>query len=852
MRVSSAKIAVFFLILSICSCSSVKRLHDGELLLTKNTVKIDGDVNNTDEINGLLAQQPNTTLLGIPIRLHIYNLARENADSIFDHKLKSHLDSMTAFDKFISKKQLAKVADYKISFNHWLKKTGEAPVVYDEKKAKKSAAKLSLFYESKGYFNNEVHFATDTANVEHKKVEVNYNVTKNKPYYLDSITSNIASKEVDSIYNLHKNETLLHEGDQFNFYSFEAERDRLSSLFLNNGIYKFQPSSIFFDVKIDTIPAHNDTRVPVAIRVDNYGVRTTDSIKETPYRVHTVKDVNIYSDYNTTYTNDSLKQVHYKGYTIYYHDKLRFKPKALTDAVAIAPNEVYSDQNRSLTYKQISNLQTFKYPGIEYNYADSTKAKLSSNIYLSPRPKFSLGFNTDVTHSNIQDFGISFSTSVISRNIFRGAETLELALRGSVGSSKDTRIPNNNFFNLSEFGGDIRLNFPRIWFPINTDKYIPKSMTPQTRLSLGTTFQKNIGLDKQSLSTILRYSWNPNNKVKNSFDLMNVQFVRNTNIDRFFSVYQNTYSQLNDISDAYKGNTNYYDENGNLTIPQGTTAYIADALAGNINGLSPGTNDYNVVRRIEERRKRLTANNLIFASSFTHTINTRQGFDDHSFYQFRAKLELAGNTLSAFSKVIDFNKSDDGKNQVFGVPYSQYVKTELDYIKYFEIFGGDVLAFRSFFGFAIPYGNSDNIPFIRSYFAGGSNDNRAWQAYALGPGRTNNVNDFNEANLKIALNLEYRFKIFGSLNGALFADAGNIWNALDNTDNKEAVFENLSSLQELALGTGVGLRYDFGFFVIRFDTGFKTYNPSREAGNRWFTDYNFRSVVYNIGINYPF
>ena len=162
------------------------------------------------------------------------------------------------------------------------------------------------------------------------------------------------------------------------------------------------------------------------------------------------------------------------------------------------------------------------------------------------------------------------------------------------------------------------------------------------------------------------------------------------------------------------------------------------------------------------------------------------------------------------------------------------------------------MAFRSFFGIAIPYGNSDNIPFTRSYFAGGSNDNRAWNPYSLGPGSTQNVNDFNEANLKIALNLEYRFPIVGDFKGALFADAGNIWNVWDNVDDPDATFTGFDSLSELALGTGLGLRYDFTYFVFRVDYGFKTYNPALEASRRWFSEYNFANGELQIGINYPF
>ena len=159
---------------------------------------------------------------------------------------------------------------------------------------------------------------------------------------------------------------------------------------------------------------------------------------------------------------------------------------------------------------------------------------------------------------------------------------------------------------------------------------------------------------------------------------------------------------------------------------------------------------------------------------------------------------------------------------------------------------------RNFFGIAIPYGNSTNIPFARSFFAGGANDNRAWTAFNLGPGSSNTQDEFNEANLKIALSLEYRFNVFGKFNGAFFTDVGNIWNVLDDVDDPAATFDGFGSLQDIAVGTGFGLRYDFGFFVGRFDIGFKTYNPALEMGDRWFNEFNFSKAVYNIGINYPF
>ncbi|MCB0382299.1 MAG: BamA/TamA family outer membrane protein, partial [Psychroserpens sp.] len=134
----------------------------------------------------------------------------------------------------------------------------------------------------------------------------------------------------------------------------------------------------------------------------------------------------------------------------------------------------------------------------------------------------------------------------------------------------------------------------------------------------------------------------------------------------------------------------------------------------------------------------------------------------------------------------------------------------------------------------------------------GPNDIRAWSAYNLGPGSSLSTNEFNEANMKITLSAEQRFNLVGRFNGAIFVDAGNIWNVLDNVEDEEATFEGFRSLKDIAVGSGFGLRYDFSFFVLRLDVGFKTYDPSRPDGARWFKDYNFANAVYNIGINYPF
>ena len=155
-------------------------------------------------------------------------------------------------------------------------------------------------------------------------------------------------------------------------------------------------------------------------------------------------------------------------------------------------------------------------------------------------------------------------------------------------------------------------------------------------------------------------------------------------------------------------------------------------------------------------------------------------------------------------------------------------------------------------GAAIPYGNTDEIPFNNSYFIGGSNDLRAWRTYDLGPGANRTGLEFNVSNFKLLSSIEYRFKISKSLNGAAFVDAGNIWDITNSelSSNNEKL-NSLSDFKNIAIGSGFGFRYDFNFLIFRLDLGFKTYEPYL-TNNKWFKNYTFNNAVYNIGINYPF
>lgn len=865
---SIAKVSLLSLVLLFASCNALKRVEEDELLLTKNKIFTNGERVIDEDIQSLLVQEPNSTLLGYPLRLNLYNLAKQDPDSSYQDWLQRKPKREERLTKMLSQKQVSRLGESFMvkGYSEWLKKIGEPPVVIDSSKTLKSLERLSTFYGTKGYFNNTTSF-TIAPEKKKQRAQINYNINLGQPFRIEAFSRSIASGAIDSLYDIAAQNSFIRSGDIFDLVNFNNERERLTAHFRNSGVYNFQESSITYNVERDTTRANNDQLMNVELQVDDLRRRGDTALTTSAYKVYKFNKVNIFADYRFGDNLDSLQSVDYDNYTIYYKDKLRYKPKALTDAIFFEKDSIYRDLDRIRTYRQINNLNTFKYPNIEF-IEDSDKDVLTSNIYLAARPKYSLGLDFDITHSNIQRLGVGFSTALVSRNIFRGAETLSVSARGTFGLLSDESLPEDFF---SEIGADINITFPRLWFPfwlpfLNTDRIIPNYMLPTTRISIGTSFQKNIGLDKQTFNSTFGYNWAPNAFKKSALEILNVQYVRNVNPDRFFNVYGSSYQSLDNVANSdtpfdyedptafpelepFYASTDDPDDPLRLSIPEGTTGFTNAILNGDV---PSSQDDFVEVSRIEERRQRLTENNLIFASNYSFTRNNRTGITDNSFSQYSIKLESAGNLLSAIANVIPYEKNEAGNLLVFGVPFSQYVKTEFDYIKHWDLSRTNVLAFHSFFGIAIPYGNSESVPFVRSYFAGGSNDNRAWFPYSLGPGRSQGVNDFNEANLKLTMNLEYRFPVVGDVKGALFTDAGNIWNVWDNVDDPEKTFSGFDSLADIAIGSGFGLRYDFTYFVFRLDTGFKTYNPAEEPGKRWFRDYNFANAVFQIGINYPF
>ena len=816
-------------------CSAVRNLPEDGILLRKNTVIVD-DQAAVDTVANIVQPKPNNRFLGIPFGLLLYQSAKDSTDVAFDNWLIKKPGRKKRMNAIWSEKQVKKMKAYKSGFQAWKRKTGEAPVLSDSISTAINAQKLKAFFSNEGYFNAVVK---TTASNKNRSASVNYNVSTNTPYFIDSIQANIQSPVLDSIYMANKVNSKLKQGDRFRTTAFEQERNRLSALFRNAGVYPFQLNSIDFSVGVDS--TGTDYRLPVQLNIRNYIENQEGNPVPKEYKISKMNTVAVLLGKAGNTGNEAYDSIGvFEGMTIFSQCKMKYSSKLLRESIDFKTNEPYSDTSRSTTLKQLNRLQSFDYPTIRYQYANEDETLLDASIFLMPKKRYSLDFALDVTQSNILKRGIAFSSGLSVLNVFKGAETLELGARGSFGRSADVAI--------SEYGFDIQLRAPQFLLPFS-NKINKQKLAPLTILRVGVGSQENIGLDKQSLTGSIQYQWNPRENRRWTFSLMDVEFVNNKNKANYFGVYTNAYGELNQIA----GNTNTnptYLLNDRLIIPQGTDSFIVDVLEGSTSILS-GDPSYQRVQRIEERRRRLTQNNLIISSGINFFSSSKRGIFDRAFTQFRANLSWSGNLLESLAKSLDW-KQENGQYLLFEVPFSQFIKLETDLVKHWSVSDNQVVAIRAFAGAAIPYGNADNIPFNRSFFGGGAYDNRAWEVYRLGPGSSDTGNEFNEANLKMSFNVEYRFDLLGAFKGALFIDAGNIWNVADNVDEPARRFDGFRDLDELAVGTGFGLRYDFGLFLLRLDMGFKTHNPVLPRGNRWNWNYQLKNVNPTLGINYPF
>ena len=446
------------------------------------------------------------------------------------------------------------------------------------------------------------------------------------------------------------------------------------------------------------------------------------------------------------------------------------RASVLRNNTFITPGELYSASDLQNTYNHFGRLNAIRYTNINFTEVPDSNL-LDCDIQLSTYKPSTISFQPEGTNT-AGDLGAAVTLSYQNRNLFHGSEMLSLELRGAFEAIRGLEGYSNQ--NFEEYSAQARLSFPRFIAPFISRNF-RRRINASSEVSLLYDLQNRPEFHRRVLSVAWRYKWqDANHHDRYQLDLVDLNYV--------FMPW---------ISDTFRQD------------------YLDD------------TTSRNAILRYNYEDL------FIMKSGLGYTYNNGQ-------YAIRANIETAGNVLSLFSKLTNASKnSETGQYSLFNIAYAQYVKGDFDYTRYLVFDDENTLAFHFGVGIAYPYGNSSILPFEKRYFSGGANSVRGWSVRSLGPGkyarRDGNIDFINQTgDMKLDINLEYRAHLFWKLGGALFIDAGNIWTLRDYADQPGGQFKVQNLLEDLAVSYGLGLRFNFDYFVLRLDLGMKAVNPAYE------------------------
>ena len=792
------------------SCSPTRKVRSGELFLRKTHISVDNKDMPIEEIKALIRQKPNQKILGFyRLKLQLFNvLNQEKLNKKYENRKKKRADANVKIAqqneirrKSGRRKKRAKKEDPSC-LSKWLLNIGEPPVIYDSLLAKKSARQMTLYLYNSGYFNAKV-LDTTIVNTHKNSVDISYKIKAGKPYRIDSVSLDIEDPNIKTLIENRKGENVIKKGTIFNTSLLDNERVKLTDFLKENGYYAFVKNYILYNADSS---------------LGNHKINLMMEIRRNEIKVPGFLDSTIFVDHiqykiNEVYVNTSfnLRQEPNQTFDTLKFDKLNiiskgapyFKPKAIQPTIFIKKDSLYSKQNALKTYERISNFHAFRFINIQFKPFNKDSADLlNCEIQLSPMPRQSFTLQAQATNTQ-GNIGVYGNIIYQNKNLFGGLEIFELKLGAGGEAQRLAGNESENYalksflpFNTLMFGPEVSVKFPKLIWPFRKIS----GNDPKTTISSSYNFQQRPDYQRSIYNLSFGYSWRPGRFSTIYFDPAEINFV-NVSLGNSFE--------------------NLLKSSNNLFLKNSFTSQ------------------------------------LITSSKITYSISNQIAGERRNFYYAEFNIENAG-LIPAISRSF-FNepeKNSNGKYVILGTPYAQYVRLDVDFRYYHYTASSSSIANRVMIGIGNPYNNSNVMPFVRSFFSGGSNDLRAWQARTLGPGsfkdslgiRFDRIGD-----IKIALNIEFRQKIYKMFESALFMDAGNIWLRKSDPSFPNGDFSIHRFYKEIALGAGLGLRLNFDYFIIRLDAAHPLYDPSYLEGNRWCLDkLDLKNINFNLGIAYPF
>jgi len=756
--------------LSLASCSATKFVPDGSYLLDEVKIHTDNKEIKPSDMRLYVRQNPNSKWFStIKTQLYVYNWSGRDSTKWF---------------------------------NRFLRKIGDAPVIYNESDAIRSQEEIAKAVQNLGYMGASVKRTTKTKK---KKLKLFYEITSGKPYIVRTLKYDISDKKIAEYLRNDSTQSMLREGMLFDVNVLDAERQRITDYLLCNGYYKFNKDYITYTA--DT--ARNTHQVDLTLHLLPYKTYVGDTPKE--HFQYKINKINFITDYDVLQSsalssieiNDSL---HYNGFPIYYKDKLYLRPKVLVDNLRFASGDLYDERNVQKTYTYFGRLSALKYTNIRFfetQNGDSTQ--LNCYVMLTKSKHKSISFELEGTNS-AGDLGAAASVSFQHRNLFRGSETFMVKFRGAYEAISGLQ-PGYKNHNYTEYGVETSINFPNFLFPFLTSDF-KRRIKATTEFGLQYNYQLRPEFSRTIASASWSYKWIQKQKIQHRIDLLDISYLY---LPWISSQFQEDY--INKDKDNYILKYNYENR---LIVRMGYN-YSYNSAGGTL------------------------VNNTITTNS----------------YSIRAGFESAGNILYGISKMINMRKNKDGEYAILGIPYAQYLKGDFDFAKNIIIDHRNSLAFHAGIGIAVPYGNAKVVPFEKRYFSGGANSVRGWSVRNLGPGSFAGDGNFmnQSGDIKLDASIEYRTRLFWKFRGAAFIDAGNIWTIREYENQPGGVFEFDKFYKQIAVAYGLGLRLDLDFFVLRFDGGMKAINPKYKKAKERYPIIHprfSRDFAFHFAVGYPF
>ncbi len=684
--------------------------------------------------------------------------------------------------------------------NRQMLKYGETPVLYNEQLAVVSAEQIRLHLNNKGYLNAEV----DTTIVkENKKANVTYDVIGNNPHRVRIFNDTISS--VDStIFNILDQANrlnFLREGDVFDLSVLERGRENMTITLKDNGYYNFSKDNFYF--LADTAVGANQVDVTLSLN------KPTET---EVYNQYNIGNVTVINGVNPDYLEDSTKfnlldTTEYRGLQIISEKNLFLKPRAVYYNTFLRPGRLYSDRIVERTYSSLNGIQAINQTFINLTTVERNDSSyIDSRITILPGNFRYMQFGVDGTNS-AGDLGIASNISYEHRNFFNAGETFRIRLNAAYEfiRSDSLDLVDNSYY---EYGAEAFLSIPQLLLPWLL-KQLKDQPSASTEFSIGTNFQKRPEYLRQFFNLSTRFQWSAM-----EWKLLNV--VEPVGI---------TYVRMPWTSQRFKD------------------LYLSDE----VNPILRYSYDQQLIVR--------SAYNL------TYTNFSRISSSDMPKVPLRVRtgIELAGWLPRLATSLGAGEKTADGREAFFKIPYSEYIKGDFDIAPMYSIDDRRTIAAHFALGVAVPFGNSDILPFEKRYFGGGANSVRGWSTRSLGPGTystDSGGHDFGHrvGEIKLDLSVEYRRKVSSLFELAGFVDAGNIWVIKDYVEQPGGMFDFNSFYKELGVAYGVGVRLDLNFLLLRLDFGMKAHNPALDAGSRWtiFKPYISRDLAFHFAIGYPF